>query len=324
MIINSKAYNFFKIVRNLFSKKINLKLGVLDFGFILDVLLNTIFYTVIISYILYNLMVLINPNPDPDQLLYQSYENNFQSDVNILTHQSDIFRGYYTFLSDAVTLDFGEIRGKTQDRYDMIMHSFYNTLRFLFYGLLMAFLLSMMMLFLSRYSILKKTLVRLLCSFSYFHISIIIYLLVYFIDINTLSYLPKMIIVSVLVSVGSGILVDYYNLLKNEHDSIMNKDYVIFAKNSGFSQYYFALKELLFNLINISISRIPIIFGGLVIIEYYMRDSGMSGIIMFTLKVIKARYVDNYSVFSALFVCVVFFTALYFLTQSIQRKLIRK
>tara|TARA_Y100001968_G_C19285956_1_gene681678 strand:+ start:63 stop:872 length:810 start_codon:yes stop_codon:yes gene_type:complete len=269
-------------------------------------------------------MVLINPNPDPNQLLYQSYENNIQSEINIFTHQSDILAGYYSFLSDAVTLDFGEIRGKTQDRYDMIMHSFYNTLRFLFSGLLMAFLLSMMMLFLSRYSILKNTLVRLLCGISYFHISIIIYLLVYFIDINALSYLPKMIIVSMLVSIGSGILVDYYNLLKTEHDTIMNKDYVIFAKNSGFNQYYFALKELLFNLINISISRIPIIFGGLVIIEYYMRDSGMSGIIMFTLKIIKSRYVDNYSVFSALFVCVIFFTGLYFLSQSIQQKLIRK
>ena len=72
---------------------------------------------------------------------------------------------------------------------------------------------------------------------------------------------------SILLCFGSGFLSDFYYLLLKEYENIMNKDYAVFAEYSGFSKLLFTMKELVISLISISTSRIPILFGGMIIIE---------------------------------------------------------
>ena len=51
----------------------------------------------------------------------------------------------------------------------------------------------------------------------------------------------------------------------------MNKDYSLFAAYSGYNVYKFARKDLLTNLAVITLSRLPILFSGMIIVEVFTR-----------------------------------------------------
>ena len=72
---------------------------------------------------------------------------------------------------------------------------------------------------------------------------------------------------SLILCLGSGFLSDFSYLLYKEYENIMSKDYAIFAEFSGFSKLLFTFKEMTISLISISTSRIPILFGGMIILE---------------------------------------------------------
>ena len=208
---------------------------------------------------------------------------------------------------DAIQLNFGKF-GNT-DRFIKISNVFQNTLLFLFSSLSFSLLLSGVLLFLRQFRIIEKTVIKFLCNISLLHIALIfIFFDQYLINFTNqdFPFIWKILFCSIVISLGSGLLLDYYNLIKEEFDNIMSKDYVQFAKNSGFNPYRFALKELSFNLISISISRIPLIFGGLVIIEHKMRDDGLEGISTFIFNSLDTG--DDISIFSAVFICIIFFT----------------
>ena len=307
----------------IFNYEFNVDFKFFPIGTIIGTLSKSLFYTIFISYVLYNVMVSANPNPNPNNILDSSKKVIYGDRINIVTNQSEVLASYYTFLTDFVTLDLGDVKGKKIDRIEEVVRNFSTTLLLIILGLFASMILSLVMLFLRKYKLLKNTIVNLLIKLSYFHISILLILVTTFIfqlDITNSTNLFKLIFSSLIVSLGSGILVDYYALIKQEYDIIMKKDYVIFASDAGLSKFYFASKELLFNLMNITISRIPIIFGGLVIIEYYLSDVGMSGISMFILSRLSAF--DYYSIFCSIFICTIFFTFFYFLSASIQRKII--
>ena len=63
------------------------------------------------------------------------------------------------------------------------------------------------------------------------------------------SKIIQLFLCSIVVGIGSGILIDYYSLLKEEFQSIMKKDYVVFAGYIGLNKWKFALKEILFNFV---------------------------------------------------------------------------
>ena len=265
-------YKYFKNILTFLNKEYDFNI----LGSIISIITQSFAYTILISYIIYNLIVTINPNPYPDNLLKINYSIYDSYSVNIITDFDEVVNQYLKFISGAVTLDFGKVDVGNEDRFPIIIGYLSNTLFFLIGGLLMSLILSIILIFISYYSILKKTVVELVCKLSYLHLAMILWLIdglfrnIPQFDINNTSFPVLILFGSFFVSLGSGILADYYNLLKEEYDNIMRKDYVVFAKDSGLNYYYFAFKELLFNLINISISRIPIIFGGLVIIEYYI------------------------------------------------------
>ena len=322
-----KIYHYFsKFVKNIFLF-LNKEYDLNTFGSVLSILAQSISYTILISYIIYNLIVSITYNPNPENLLEINPDIHQVHSINIIWDFDEVLSEYMNFLASAVTLDFGNLSTE-EERFSIILTHLLNTFIFLILGLLMSLLLSVGLIFLSSYSAIKNTLVFLTCKISYLHLAIILWITDDFLDIyfqfniNNASIFIIVLFSSFFVSLGSGILADYYTLLKEEYDTIMKKDYVIFAKDSGFNYYYFAFKELLFNLINISISRIPIIFGGLVIIEYYLKDSAMQGISYFIVDQLDGG--DNTSIFVSVFICICIFTPIYFSSQFIQKNIIKK
>ena len=114
------------------NKEMPFRVQFLRFDLILGTLAQSIIYTILISYVIYNLMVLINPNPNPDNLLEILESRYVELDINIFTDQATIFKGYMEFLSQIVTLDLGLSDSTYSDRYNDIMISFTQTLKFLF------------------------------------------------------------------------------------------------------------------------------------------------------------------------------------------------
>ena len=108
--------------------------------------------------------------------------------------------------------------------------------------------------------------------------------------------------------------VNYYNF-------IMSKDYVLFARNSGFNQYKFAAKELIVSIIYISTSRIPILFGSMIMVEI-MSKGVYEGIGVAIWKHIWTIQELNYNAsFGTTFLCVIVFSFLYYLIHNSVLKL---
>ena len=308
---------------NFLNKEINFTIK----GFPLDKILsagsNAIIYSILISYLLYNIIIFISPIESQLSFLRLSSSIKEINSINIFKDQLLILSQFYQFLISAIQLDFGAFNGT--DRFAMIISAFKNTLLFLFNGLFFSLILSCFLLFMRQFKIVEKTLIKFLCNISLLHIAVIFIIFnQYIINFTNqdLSLTWKIIFCSIVVSLGSGMLLDYYNLIKEEYDNIMGKDYIQFARDSGFNPYRFGLKELSFNLISISISRIPLIFGGLVIVEHKMRADGLEGISTFIFSRLDTG--DDMSMFAAVFVCTVFFISIYFLSQKLKESLIRK
>ena len=311
------------MVNNFLNKDINFSIWVIPIDKILGALANAIWYSMLISYLLYNIIILISPLEMQLSFLRLSSDFTRESSINILSDQILILSQFFNFLIDAVQLEFGMFNGT--NRFIMVSNAFKNTLLFLFSGLLCSLIMSMILLFLRQFKIIKNTLIQFLCNISLLHIVIIfIFFDLYLINFTNsdFPFFWKILFCSLIVSLGSGMLVDYYNLIKEEFDNIMSKDYVQFAKDSGFNKYRFASKELIFNLISISISRIPLVFSGLVIIEYNMRDDGLEGISTFIFNRLDVG--DDMSMFVAVFISIIFFSLIYFLSEKIKESLIQK
>ena len=292
-------------------------------GKLLSALSNSIVFSILISYLIYNIIIFINPVEY--QLSFLKLPKTYSDGnlISIFQDQSLILSQYYAFMADAIQLDFGKF-GNT-DRFIKINNAFQNTLLFLVSALIFSFLFSCMLLIVRRVKNIENTIVKFLCNISLLHVSIIFIIVnEYVVNFTNhdFSLFWKIMFCSVVISFGSGMLLDFYNLIKEEFDSIMQKDYVLFAKDSGFSPYLFALKELSFNLISISISRIPLIFGGLVVIEHKMREDGLDGISTFIFRSLDSG--DDISIFSSVFICIIFFTTIFFLSEKLKESLIQK
>ena len=126
-----------------------------------------------------------------------------------------------------------------------------------------------------------------------------------------------------ITALGSGILFDFYTLLNNEHKFIMDKDYVTFARNSGFNEYRFAYKELVMSIIYISTSRITIIFGSMIIIEI-LSQGYYKGIGFSIWANVFGQNINYSAFFGSVFLSIAVFTFLYYLTEHIKLSVLEK
>ena len=100
----------------------------------------------------------------------------------------------------------------------------------------------------------------------------------------------------------------------------MNKDYVTFARNSGFKPYRFASKEIIMSIIYISTSRVPIIFGSMIVIEILSQGNYKGIGFSIWLNIFGD---PNYSAFfGSIFISIVTFTFIYYLTEFVKNKVL--
>ena len=199
-----------------------------------------------------------------DDIFVVSYYQT-KAETSFLFSQKEIITHYYRWLADAIKFDFGQARSYPPTSVlSEVTEKFILSGELIFLSLVIGIIISIIFIIISKFHIFSEFIIEPILALSYSHllVTIIIFKIFFDIKIGT-SLLPTALI----LCFGSGFLSDLYYLLNKEYANIMNKDYAVFAEYSGFSKFYFALKELIISLISISTSRIPILFGGMIIIE---------------------------------------------------------
>ena len=275
--------------------------------------------TLVIGYIVFNIVYFRN-NCVMNQNIFWCQEGSVIANRSIISDQPLIIYEYTKWLSNAIFLDFGVFG--MNDKTDVFDYAF-NALSLSFFMILITLIIglsiSIVLILLKRYSFISKHIIEPLLSLSFVHLAIYaIYFNFFLINPSIFS----LFFLCFITALGSGILFDFYTLLNNEHNFIMNKDYVTFARNSGFKTYRFAFKELMMSIIYISTSRVPIIFGSMIIIEI-LSQGNYKGI---GFSIWLNSFGDpNYSAFfGSIFLSILIFTFIYYLTEYIKLSVLEK
>ena len=292
--------------------------------YLLLTLFKSVLFTSLISFVIYCLLYIC---PDSDSFIgeeklkeydfsidYSAHDLSEVNQKNIITDLPFVAGEYAQWLLNAITLDFG-VRSDDQEKISLfIFDDLIVTLKFVGLAIIVALFISILFLFASRVSMLSRWIVQPFLTLSFFHV-VLIYMLLEHIGLN------MNFIVIFSLAVGSGVLYDYYTLLSDEHHSILEKDYSLFALNAGYNPYIFASKELQLQLISITASRIPIVFGGMILVEVFSGGGKYAGIGFR----IWESFTDNpeYGViFSATFVSILLFTTIFLIAERLRNNLI--
>jgi len=240
-----------------------------------NLITNSTLSILLISYVLFSMFsILQNTENDYYFTDYNAMESgsigegeSYKSNLNLIFDQDIIFENYVNWLFDFIQGEFGPTSyDDPNPLFKEIKLNVFSSLKLICLGLLVSFIISLFFLYLSSFPLAKKTIVDPFLSISLFHI---LFTAFFLFQVLVKIGLPFKLAVVLSISLGSGILFDYYTLIFNSYDTIINKDYAKFSKNSGFSILKFTFTELLINFFTITLSRIPILFGGLIILEVY-------------------------------------------------------
>ena len=279
--------------------------------------------TLVIGYFIFNLVYIMNDCPTlKNNILTSCSVRDIPTDdskKNFIFDQGKIASSYYTWLSKAILLDFGQLNKKRSSKiFPLAVKHFIKSFKLIFISIIIGFILSFFIYKISLHQKIKKIFIDPLLSISFLHLCIFIIsfkYIIYSVDSGIISDL----IVCLIMILSNGILYDFFCLLKGEHDLVTNKDYVIFSKHSGFSLYTFASKELVISFIYITVSRIPVLFASMTILEVILENRywGVGKDIWFYFYLSP-----NYAAFfGSTFITVLFFTLLYFISEHLKNSL---
>jgi len=275
--------------------------------------------SVVIGYFVFNIAYLRNPCVMEENIFW-CQEPKVKEERSVIFDQGLIFSEYTKWIASAVFLDFGVfgINDKTEI-YTYAFNALSISFSMIIMTLLIGLFISILLIFLQRFRFIAKNIIEPILSLSLIHLAIYA---IYFKFFLTDSSIISLLLLCFITALGSGILFDFYTLLNNEHNFIMNKDYVTFARDSGFKPYRFAFKELIMSIIYISTSRIPIIFGSMIIIE--ILSQGHYQGIGFSIWRNTYQEVNYGAFFGVTFLSVVVFTFSYYLTEYIKLSVLKK
>ena len=231
----------------------------------LSPLFKSLLLVAIMSYLLMCLVYYSHIGPISNDIFSNKYSFQEKPYTSFIITQKEILLHYITWIDDALHLDFGQasswppisIASKVGSK--LIISG-----KLIILSLFIALVLSIIIVLLRRYKMINEIIIEPLLSISFAHILVTILVCKTIFDFKVgLS----MYTASLILCFGSGFLSDYSYLLYKEYENIMNKDYAVFAEYSGFSKVVFTLKEITISLLSISTSRIPILFGGMIILE---------------------------------------------------------
>ena len=284
---------------------------------LLIILNKSIITSVVIGYIIFNIVYFRN-NCIMEQNIFWCQEGSMISDRSILFDQPLILLEYLKWILNALFLDFGVFGMNDQtDVFFYALEALLLSFSMIIFTVLIGLVVSIILINLNKYSFIRKNIIDPILSLSFIHLAIYA---IYFKFFLTDSSLISMFFLCFITAIGSGVLFDFYTLLNNEHNFIMSKDYVTFARNSGFSSYRFASKELIMSMIYISTSRVPIIFGSMIIIEILSQGNYKGIGFSIWLNIFGD---PNYSAFfGSIFLSIIVFTFIYYLTEFIKQTIL--
>ena len=79
-----------------------------------------------------------------------------------------------------------------------------------------------------------------------------------------MDFTPWMLLI---LAIGDNTLGDYFTVLREEIARILSQDYVGAAKARGCSVFWHAAREMGITVLDIVVSRVPILVGGVIIVE---------------------------------------------------------
>ena len=276
-----------------------------------------------VAIISYLLMCLVYYTPGEiygNDIFHQKVTYQEQPDKSFITVQGEIISHYINWVNDALHLDFGQASAWPQiSILSLVGSKLLISIKLIILTLSISLIISIIIVLLRKYKLINEIIIEPLLAISFTHIivTIIVFTTIFKINIGSSMYTASLIL-----CLGSGFLSDYSYLIYKEYENIMRKDYAIFAEFSGFSKLLFTLKEMTISLISISTSRIPILFGGMIILEiasggalegigYLIWDSGFNH--------------HNLRVFYSATVFSIFITSFFFfLADFIDRKILLK
>ena len=231
----------------------------------LSPLIKSLLLVVIISYLLMCLVYYSHIGPISDDIFSNKYSFEEKPYTSFIVTQKEILFHYITWIDDALHLDFGQASSwPSISIASKVSSKILISSKLIILSLSIALMLSVIIVLLRRYKMINELIIEPLLSVSFAHIlvTILVCKSIFAINIGL-----SMFTASLILCLGSGFLSDFSYLLYKEYENIMNKDYAVFADFSGFSKLVFTLKEITISLISISTSRIPILFGGMIILE---------------------------------------------------------
>jgi len=167
--------------------------------------------------------------------------------------------------SKILILDFDSINHQELQISSYIFSDLWFSFKYIFLSVIFALFIAIIFLYFRKFKIINNFIIQPVLSFSFFH------LIFFYWFIKDVPFIHSDLLLIIALAIGSGMFYDYYSLLTKEHDNVMNKDYNLFAGYSGYNIYKFAQKELITNLVIITLSRLPILFSGMIIVEVFTR-----------------------------------------------------
>lgn len=313
------------MIKDFLNKKLDLTWGLISINKPLTILAKVILYTFIISYIIFNFLIIVNPKPgleNSSHLLLSSTENYLEG--GILENQNIIFSEYLYWLSNVLDGDFGrEVSYSTSSANHVVFEAFSTSFSFIGMALLLSLLIVLIFLLIQKIKILKIIIIDPIINFSYLHAVFGFAIIKLLTSLNIENQAIILFFGAIVISFSGGLIADYYNLISREFKLIINKDYIVFAKHSGFRYYLFGLKDFIISLITITTSRIPTMFGGMIIFELLIKTAssnlnkqGISYVMLFPPES------GNYgATFGISFLCILIFTTLYFSCEELKESI---
>ena len=228
-------------------------------------LLKSLLTVAIISYMLMYLVYYSHIGPIGDDIFEQKFSYQESPYKSFIVIQGEITTHYLKWVNSVLHLDLGQAYSYPPTSIlSLVGSKIFISSKLIMFSLIIALILSIIIVLLRKYKLVNEMIIEPFLSISFTHILVTIIVCKTIFDIKIGS---SMFTASLILCLGSGFLSDYSYLLYKEYENIMSKDYAISAEYSGFSKLLFTLKELIISLISISTSRIPILFGGMIILE---------------------------------------------------------
>ena len=228
----------------------------------------------------------------PGETLLQEYLLNLEGneDADLEENYSiALHTAYFSWLSASLSGNFGVSSSNGLPVFEQVMEFTRNTLSLtlsaLFISLIVTFPLVMLTIrnTIPALSRILNTIIRLLSFLPLFWLA---YILIYF-STTIFDYYPlamdydkitfsQIILPVILLSLGSGVLIEIIQQLSQEIRRVLNEDYILCARAKGASIFKHLFKEgIAFPLLNLISNRIAYLFGATIIIEQIFNWPGI-------------------------------------------------